>query len=130
MAESTEITISGLVKEIYDMTKAVKLTGQPDKAEAEADAYAALMEQRQPLIDSLTRFSAQSPVASGSPEWRAVKGIIDDIMALDKEHRRIMNYSQEKVKASIKGIRSGIKVNDAYNHFVKASPSGHWDSKQ
>ena len=112
--ESQDLSHDLLVtlNEIYRLTKALQLTGQVEDTEAEA--YAVLMEKREPLVEKFLQL--KSKAGHDIKDAQTVKEIIDSIAVLDKEHQKIILQFKESLQASLKGLRSGIKLNTAYSH--------------
>jgi t-SNARE complex subunit (syntaxin) len=118
-----------LAEEIYQMTSALTLTGQPNRAEPEVDAYAALMDMREPMVAKLTQLLKQN-TSLDKDKRQPVDNVILKIIELDKEHRRIMEHLRKSVKDSLREARSGQRLNQAYAHPYDSMLHGLLDAKQ
>lgn len=115
------------LSQILQMTLALQLTGQKDKEEEEAESYAALMETRAPLINKLTELKPM--IDTTTPGFAELTRIIRDIMQLDKKQLDFMEHLRKNVQDSLKEVKSGQKINTAYNAFEE-SGRGHFDTSQ
>ena len=111
---------------IYEMTAEMVLTGQPDNAEQEIEAYALLMDKREPLINKLAELLKQTDIDNN----RDVKHVISKIVTLDKENYRIMEHIRESVKSSMKDARSEKKLYKAYSHPMEDYTHSLLDTKK
>ena len=118
-----------LAEKIYKMTAALKLTGQPDMAEQEIDAYALLMDKREPLVKELISLT-QSKGAVDKEDKQITDQIMKKIVALDKEHIRVMEHIRGSVMGSMKEVRSSMKLNNAYAHPMDTRSSGVLDASK
>jgi len=115
-----------MADEILRMTSALKLTGQPDLMEDEVNGFTALMDERAPKISQLTQLTRNLD----GEERDAVNAVISAIIELDKEHNRVIQHIMNVVKSSIKDIRGGQKLSNAYAHPYDSGWSGLLDTKQ
>ncbi|MDR1664079.1 MAG: flagellar protein FliT [Clostridiales bacterium] len=119
----------GLAEEILELTSALSLTGQPDVVEIEIDEYTALIEERDPLVKELTELMREAE--KDTDGWRALEGIVQKIFVMDKENRRIMEHTRGLVQNSMKELRSGRKLSNAYAHPLEVRvSSGRLDTRQ
>jgi len=105
-----------LVDKILGLTQCLILTGKKENAETESDAYAALIEEREPLIEELTDLRLQiGETEVASDEFGEIKKIITQITDLDKKHMAIMEHLRKSVKESYKGVKQGQRIQAGYN---------------
>jgi len=116
-----------LANEIFNMTAALKMTGQPEFAEQEIDAYAELMETREPLLNELLLLIETN--RGDDNKVKTVKKILSDIIAHDRENIRIAEHIKTSVMGSMKDVKSGLKLKNAYSHPYETDSSGLLDAK-
>jgi len=117
-----------LAQKIYKMTAALKMTGQPDLAEREIDAYATLIETREPLLNELLLLIENN--RGDDNKVKEVTKILKDIFALDQENIRIAEHMRTSVMGSMKDAKSDRKLKTAYAHPYETESSGLLDTKQ
>ena len=119
-----------LADEVYRMTHTLKLTGQSDSAEREIEAFAALMDKREPMVTRLTAMVSEARKMSPENISDDTKQKINDIITMDKENIRVMEHIKKSVQFSIKGIKSGKRLSSAYAHPLEETGAGSFDAKQ
>ena len=126
LKEATELTSS-----ILKMTQALVITGQKAQEEAEVEAYATLMEAREPLINKLVELKKGiDTVMMSSPEFVAIKQTIEKISELDKVHLSSIKSMIEVVQASHKDVKTGQRIHNAYVGLPSDSTSHRFDITQ
>jgi len=106
-----------LTSEILRMTNNLSFTGHVDLREREVEAYAMLMEKREPLVGELMQLKEKIDKAmEASPEFAVIKQTINDITALDKKHLSFFKRLSEGVRKSHKEVKQAQKLNAAYAH--------------
>lgn len=116
---------------MLEMTQELKLVGTEDREAEEVEAYAKLMEDREPLVEKLMELKKEiDAVKASSPEFEAIKKTIADITALDKEHLEFMAYKRNSVEASHKKVKQGQKIHTGYTDLPLDSGSRMFDTKQ
>jgi len=120
-----------LAEEILNMTKALVLTGIKDKAEEEAEAYATLMDEREPLIDELSDLGGQLDEEERStPEFEELVQIIKEITTLDKKNVETVKKMHESAQSSYKEVKQGQRINAGYNPLPSDEASSTINIKQ
>ena len=120
-----------LVNAILKMTKDLKFTGQKEQEEADVEAYAELMEARDPLISKLLELKKGVDAAmTATPEFEAIKKTITDITDLDKTHLAYIKDMYDMVQASHKEVKSGQRIHNAYVDLQPESTSRRFDATQ
>lgn len=115
---------STITTKLVEMTRSLVLTGQKDKEEDEVEAYAKLIESREPLIARLNKINEGVDAAmASSPEFRLIRDNIDKIKELDEEHRSYMEAIRGTVQASHKEVRTGRRLHNAYVDVAPMSTS-------
>jgi hypothetical protein len=103
-------------EEILEMTKALVLTGAKEREEEEVEAYALLMDEREPLINELADLREQiDGEERETPEFAEVVQIILEITALDKKNAELMERVRESIQLSYKGVKQGQRISAGYN---------------
>jgi hypothetical protein len=125
-----ENPIYALADEIQRMTGALTLTGQPDNAEQEIEAFVSLMEKREPMIQHLTGMISEARRNATKKISNDTKQKINDIITMDRENIRIMEHIKKSVQSSIKEIKSGRRLSNAYTHPLEETTTGSFEAKQ
>ena len=117
-----------LADQILEMTLALVLTGAKENEEAEAEAYFALVEDREPLIEELTDLRLQiGEREAASEEFEEIKKVINQITALDKSHLNTMEHLHKNVRTSYKEIKQGQRIHAGYNPLPGNEVSSKFD---
>jgi hypothetical protein len=120
-----------LAEQIYELTKALVLTGEKEQEEAEVEAYTILLDEREPLIEELTDLRQQMDESEvSSPEFEEIKQTIAKITELDKMHLRFMQHKHKGAQASYKEIKIGQRIHAGYNPLPGNEVSSKFDVKQ
>jgi hypothetical protein len=110
LKEANEITLA-----ILKMTESVIITGNKEQEETEVEAYAKLMEEREPLINKLVELKKGVDAAmASSPEFSAIRQTIEKISQMDKTHLSYIEKMYEGVQSSHKEIKVGQRIHNAY----------------
>jgi len=118
-------------KAILELTKELEFSGDKENEEAEIEAYAKVMEERQPLVDKLMELKKEiDSVKQSSPEFGEIKQIIGSIADLDKKHHTFLNNIKNSVQQSHKIIKQGQKIHEGYMDLPPDSESCRFDIKQ
>jgi hypothetical protein len=118
-------------KSILEMTKELEFSGHKDNEEAEIEAYAQVMEKRQPLVDKLMELKQGiDAIMQSSPEFSEIKLIIGNIADLDKKHHTFLNDIKSSVQQSHKMVKQGQKIHEGYMDLPPDSESRRFDIKQ
>jgi hypothetical protein len=112
-------------EEILALTQALTFTGEPGLAEQEVEAYAGLIDKREPLIEELRALAESTAVKDPG-----LDKIITEIIALDKRHREVMDHIHTNVRASIKDVKDGKRLSSVYAHPLENEPDSLLDAKQ
>lgn len=116
---------------ILKMTQSLVFTGEKEKEEAEIEAYATLIEKREPLINKLIELKKGIDSAmESSPEFAVIKQIITDITDLDKAHIAMVEGMHKTVQASHKEVKAGQRIHNAYVDLQPESTSRRFDTIQ
>ena len=118
-----------LTGKVLEMTKALALTGEPEKVEAEVAAYVELIEKREPLVQELLKLDFDEKTRS-SKEFLVVKQTISDISELDKRHMEFVQEMHETIKDTIKLAKQGQRLNKGYQALAQDDVSSRFDIKQ
>ena len=120
-----------LVDSILEMTKSLVLTGKEDLEEQEVDEYAALMDEREPLVEHLTEMMPLiDSEMKRTAEFAEIKKIIDEIAVLDKKHLSFMQEKHKHAQGSYKEIKLGQRIHAGYNPLPGNEVSSKFDMKQ
>jgi vacuolar-type H+-ATPase subunit E/Vma4 len=116
---------------ILEMTKELEFSGEKEKEEVEIEAYAKVMENRQPLVDKLMELKKEiDSVMQSSPEFGEIKQIIGNIADLDKKHHSFLSNIKSSVVQSHKMVKQGQKIHEGYMNLPPDSGSSRFDIKQ
>jgi len=125
LKEANEITLA-----ILRMTESLILTGNKEQEETEVEAYAKLMEEREPLINKLVELKKGVDAAmASSPEFSTIRQTIEKISQMDKSHLSYIEKMYEGVQSSHKEIRVGRRIHNAYVGLPSDS-SSRFDATQ
>ena len=120
-----------LTATILKLTNALVLTGRAEKEEEEVEAYAKLIEERQPLVDKLAELKKGiDAVKASSPEFAVIRKTIEAIADLDRRHLNFMEGKRDMVKTSHKDLKTGQKLHNAYMDLSPQSTSRSFDIKK
>ena len=115
---------SELTQAILKMTEELILTGVKEQEEAEVEAYAKLMEEREPLINKLTELKkGVDAVMASSPEFAAIRQTIEKISEADKSNLSRIESMYEGVQGSHKDIKVKQRIHNAYSGAPSDSSS-------
>jgi len=118
-------------KAILEVTEGLEFSGNKENEEDEIEAYAKVMEERQPLVDKLMELKKEiDSVMESSPEFREIKQIIGNIADLDKKHHTHLNNIKNSVQQSHKMVKQGQKIHEGYMDLPPDSESCRFDIKQ
>jgi len=120
-----------LIEKIFDLTNELSFTGLAEDDEKEVNAYAALMEERQPLVDELMKLkeSIDSEMAA-SEEFAGIKKTLLELDELDKAHMAYIQTMRETVKDAYKVVKQGQRIHDGYTSLPPGYESQRLDVKQ
>ena len=120
-----------VVDEIYKMTQALVLTGSRDSEEAETEAYANLMELREPMVHELVQLKSKIDLEmKATAEFAEIRRTLEDIRTLDTDHLRHIEEIQTNVQDSYKDVKHGQRVHAGYQSIDDDSASRMFDKKQ
>jgi hypothetical protein len=125
-----------LAEEVKRLTAALELTGQPDLAEAEVNAFADMVDARDQMIKAIAILKERAKTAAphSEPELikenNALETVITDIMAMDKRHREIMKHIETDARLSLKELKDGQRLNFGYNPYTEADTAGSFNVRQ
>jgi hypothetical protein len=120
-----------LSEKILSLTQALILTGEKENADAETDAYVALLDEREPLINELTDLRLQlDETEITSDEFAAIKSVITQITDLDKMHLAVMERLRESAQKSYRGVKRGQRIHAGYNPLSGDEAPSRIDLKQ
>ena len=106
---------SDITHAILRMTEALIITGVKEQQDDEIEAYAKLMEEREPLINKLTELKkGVDAVMASSPEFVAIKQTIAKISELDKSHLSYIEKMHSVAQVTRKDIKVGQRIHNAY----------------
>jgi len=119
-----------LADKILALTKALVLTGEEEQEEADIEAYAKMVEAREPLIKEMMALRPQiDDAAQETEEFAVIVKTIDDIAALDDEHHEFMENVREAVQGALRKVKHGQKVHAGYQALPPDSTSHRFDIK-
>ena len=109
---------SKITDEILKLAEAIVLTGSKEQEEAEVEAYATMIEAREPLIAKLLELKKgiDSDMES-SPDFVAIQQTIGKISEIDKLHQAVLDNMYEGMQTTHKDIKVGQRVQSAYAEF-------------
>jgi len=121
-----EITLT-----ILKMTQSLVFTSDKEKEEEEVEAYANLMEKREPLVNKLIELKKGIDSAmESSPEFTVIKQTITDIIDLDRAHLATVEGMHKTVQTSHKEVKAGQRIHNAYVDLQPESTSRRFDTMQ
>jgi len=101
---------------ILEMMEGFTLTGDKEKEDAEAEAYIALIDEREPLVEELTDLRQQiSDEEFATLEFEEIKKVIEKITALDKKYMEGIRHHHKNAQASYREIKQGQRIFAGYN---------------
>ena len=125
-----------LADEILKETLRLTFSEDPKRMEQDVNAYADLMDKREPLVIKMTQLKKQinMDIINNNgvyiKEWEETERIIKEIIALDKEQKTIIQQNMLSVKSSIKEINDSIKLTNLYMQFPDDLQVGLLDTKK
>jgi len=119
-----------LADKILALTKALELTGAEEQEESDIEAYAKMVEEREPLIKELMELRPKiDDEAKDTAEFVAIVETIDAIAALDEEHHDFMENVREAVQGALRKVKEGQKVHKGYHAQPPDTTSFRFDTK-
>jgi hypothetical protein len=92
------------------------------------------MDKREPILNKLALLKKQIGQINQTglylEKWKEAEQIISAVVALDKKNNEAMQRMMSSVKASIKEINDGKKLNDVYMNHSEQGYSNFLDTKQ
>jgi Asp-tRNA(Asn)/Glu-tRNA(Gln) amidotransferase C subunit len=120
-----------LADKILELTRALVLTRDKDSRDAEVEAYVALMDEREPLVEELSDLRLQlDETETASPEFSEITKVIAQITDLDKKHLTVMEDYHKTVQNSYKGVKQGQRIHAGYKPLPGNEVSSTFDIKQ
>jgi regulator of replication initiation timing len=120
-----------LVDEIHEMTAALRFTGLRQNAEKEAEAYTAVMEERELLVTEMAALRDElDDTARKTPEFTAVMNRIAEIDALDKINQIYAEKLRDNMQGTIKESKTGRHISNAYEMGEVGGYSQYVDTKK
>jgi len=128
-----------LVEEIYALTAALQFSesavdddeDEDDTQEQDIAAYAKMVEDRDPLVAQLTALSSEvGATVRGTREFTALRKRIDEIASLDKQHLSHVEKVRDDMRGTIKGMKHGRQMREAYSAEAYGEGVGYFDTKQ
>ena len=124
-----------IVDEVFAMTSALVLTGEPELEEQEMESYIKMVEEREPLIAKLTEIhQSHDPekleAIIDSDDFAAIRQIIQDIGSLDERHTSFMTHLSNDAKKAYKDVKHGQRIHAGYTGSHLDAGSGKFDVKQ
>jgi len=120
-----------LIQDMVQLTAALHITGQKDLEEQEVEAYATLMEQREPLVAQLVGLSGQlTPADKATVRFADMQQMAQDMATMDAAFTSHMQHLQPTMRSTIKDIKQGRQLSAAYAQEPGGYSTGLFDSKQ
>jgi len=123
-----------IVDKLYQLTAELTFDGgsdDDDGDEKDVAAYAALVDAREPLVKALTALQpGLDAKARSSPEFAEIMQCIRDIADIDRTHLDYYEKLRDEMRGSIKEIKSGRKLNNAYNNDMMDDNVSRIDMKK
>ncbi|MCL2199493.1 MAG: hypothetical protein FWB80_11265 [Defluviitaleaceae bacterium] len=117
-----------LADEILEMTKSLGITGEKENENAELEAYYTHLEDREPLVEELLDLKLQiDDTEAASPEFEAIKKVIEQITEMDKKHLAFVQKIHKTVQASYKEVKLGQRINKGYSSFSGDETASQFD---
>jgi anion-transporting ArsA/GET3 family ATPase len=105
-----------VVDAILEMMENFTLTGDKENEEAESEAYIALIDEREPLVEELTDLRQQiTDEEVATPEFEEIKRVIEKITTLDKRYADGIKHHHKNAQTSYREIRQGRRIFAGYN---------------
>jgi len=124
-------------EQILELSISLELTCAEEAAEKEITDYAKMVDKREPLIKKLSilRKEADScPIESRKgcvlQDAEKVDRLLVNIVQVNKEHTDKLSRIKEALNATLKGIKEGRKLNNAYAGAQEEAATGLLDAKQ
>ena len=123
-----------IVDQLYQLTADLNYNGEinenDETDDAEVTAYAAMTEAREPLIKELeTLRETLTPTDRATPEMGEIIKCITEIIEMDKDHAAYFKQLQDEVRDSIKEIKKGRQISNAYNMDAQYQGASYIDRK-
>jgi len=120
-----------IADQILEMTKALVFSGEKEQEEDDVEAYAYLLEDREPLVHRLTALREEiSKERAASEDFAAIRKVLDEIADLDKKHIAFMENLRNDAKESFKDVKQGQRIHMGYNPLPGNEVSSVFDVKQ
>lgn len=117
-----------LADEILAITKGAGISGDKQNEQAELEAYYALLEDREPLVDELLELKLQiDEEEAATPEFGEVKKVIEQITEMDKKHLAFIKKIHKTVQASYKEVKLGQRLTAGYNAISSYETASQFD---
>jgi len=122
---------------ILDLTKSITLTGQAEFVQQEADDYVTMVDNREPLVERFLQLKMQmdkSEAKAGEnkkmPGYESLRNKVAEIVMLDKEQGKVIKGFRDSAQSSVKIIRNGRQLMEAYANPLEEASSGLLDRRQ
>ena len=113
-----------LADDILDMTRRVVISGESEKSEVDAEAYSALLDDREPLIFELTDLRLQiSDEEVATEQFVAICNTLSQVAEIEKNHIAVIERLRGNAQSSYKGVKQGQRIAAGYNHMPQDEAS-------
>ncbi|MCL2203449.1 MAG: flagellar protein FliT [Defluviitaleaceae bacterium] len=120
-----------IVDKLYQLTAGLSFIGDDENEDSDIEAYIAMVDAREPLIKELAALRGEMDTATqATPEFAEIVRCIDDIAELDREHLSFFEKLREEVQSSIKEIKKGRQINNAYSSDAMYDDAVRVDTKK
>ena len=121
-----------IMEELLAMTRSLILTGAEDREEEEINAYAELMEKREPLVQKLAELKLEVDAAmASSPEFEEVQQAVRELADIDSTNLSYVESMKDVMKEALRKIKNGQKIHAGYTSIpAAAEATASFDVKQ
>ncbi|MCL2576344.1 MAG: hypothetical protein FWE33_07895 [Defluviitaleaceae bacterium] len=130
-----------IIQKVLDVTRPIVLTGDIEKVEHEAQAFANLYQRRENILASIEKIDAKM-AALGEPKQPDAEYIIQlavindkqrkmasELIELDKNNMEMYEKIKEHIKGDLKNVRLTMDVNEAYMGDFDTVGGHYFDQK-
>ena len=126
------------LQELFKVTNFVKLTGESEKFEKEAQEYVFLMEKRSKMVEELNKIEKELRTVSKNRDvgyrndeentlQEEIQELIQQIIEVDKKNMETANKIFSNLKESIKNLNLRKNMNNVYQNGYGALSGGLYD---
>jgi hypothetical protein len=123
--------VKTIAEEIRNLTQGVSFSKDEETLEKETEAYATMIEAREPLVEKLGVLRPKiGPKLVETPEFAEIRRILADIRKMDMAHMDSVKSMRDFVQDSYKHVKQGQKVYAGYHAHDENSSARLFDRRQ